>query len=130
MKFEGEHIPAESLPIPTGWRILVGMLKVENTTEGGIVLTTKTVEEKEYLRYMAKVLAVGSSAYIQPRFQGEIPVTEKTPKPWVNVGDVILIRQYAGQNISCLHDGEPQDLRLLNDDEVLAVIPDVTVIDS
>ena len=47
MIFEGEQIPAEKLPKPKGFRVLVGMLKIEDKTEGGILIPTKTVEVKE-----------------------------------------------------------------------------------
>ena len=127
--FEGEHISKDKLPIPTGWRVLIGMLKVEEKTAGGIILTDEYRKGSEYLRSMAKVLAVGNECYKHSKFQGGIPVEKREPKPWVNVGDVVLVGQYAGQAIVCVGDDkEPQTLKLLNDDEILAVIPDVNVL--
>ena len=129
MIFEGEQIPAEKLPKPKGFRILVGMLKIEEKTEGGILLPTKTVEEKEYLRDIGKVLAMAPWCYRSPNFQGQILLTEREPEPWVKVGDVIAMRKYAGQKIRCKYGGESQELVFINDDEVLGEIPDTEIID-
>lgn len=128
--FEGDNIAPDKLPVPSGWRILVGMLKIEERTEGGIILTDEYRKGREYLRSVAKVLAVGDQCYQDPKFQAGIPITERTPSPWVKVGDVVMIGQYAGQVVSCLDGTDPQALKLLNDDEVLAVIPDIEVLNT
>ena len=130
--FEGESISPELLPKPAGWRILVGMLKIEDKSDGGIILTQSHKEGKEYLRSMAKVLAVGEGAYQHDKFQGGIPIDKRTPEPWAKVGDIVLIGQYSGQSISVIDstDDEPQSLKLLNDDEVLAIIPEMEVINT
>lgn len=126
--FEGENIPVNKLPSPSGWRLLVGMLKINETSAGGIILTDEHRKGQEYLRSVAKVLAVGSECYRDPKFQAGVPIDKRSPDPWVNVGDIVLIGQYTGQTIGCLDGNEPQTLKLLNDDEVLAVIPDLSVL--
>ena len=128
--FEGESIPPDKLPQPSGWRILVGMLRIEETTASGIVLPKEHREGQEYLRSMAKVLAVGSYAYQHEKFQGGVPIETRQPEPWVKVGDIVLVGQYAGQSVSCLDNNEPQSLKLLNDDEILCVIPDIEIINT
>jgi len=133
LRFEGENIPPEDLPKPAGWRILVGMLKIEEATESGILLGNAHKEGKEYLRSMAKVLAVGELAYQDAKYQGGVSIEKRTPKGWAEVGDVVLVGQYAGQSISVIDetaDNEPQALKLLNDDEVLSVIPNSSVINT
>lgn len=133
VEFEGENISPEKLPQPSGWRILVGMLKIEEATESGIVLPKEHREGQEYLRSMAKVLAVGELAYQHDKFQGGVSLEKRKPKPWVNVGDIVLVGQYAGQSINVIdssNDNRPQTLKLLNDDEILAVIPDISVINT
>lgn len=128
IKFEGENIPVEKLPKPSGWRVLVGMFKIENTTAGGIILTDEHRKGREYLRSVAKVLAVGNECYRHPKFQGGIPIETRNPEPWAKVGDVVLIGQYSGQVVNVNDGDESQTLKLLNDDEILAVIPDISVL--
>jgi len=128
VKFEGENIAPEKLPIPSGWRLLVGMIKIESKSAGGIILTDEHVQGQGYLRSVAKVLAVGSESYRDPKFQAGIPIDAREPTPWVNVGDIVMIGQYSGQAITCLYDNEPQTLKFLNDDEIIAVIPDISVL--
>ena len=128
--FEGESIPPDKLPVPSGWRILVGMLKIEEKSQGGILLTEDYREGREYLRSMAKILAVGSYAYQHEKFQGGVSIENRQPEPWVKVGDIVLVGQYAGQSVSCLDNNEPQSLKLLNDDEIFCVIPDIEIINT
>lgn len=130
VKFEGEAISPEKLPQPSGWRILVGMLTIEETTAGGIVLPKEHREGQEYLRSIAKVLAVGKLAYQHDKFQGGVSLEKRKPTPWVEVGDIVLIGQYAGQSINVIDNDKPQSLKLLNDDEILSVIPDISVIST
>ena len=132
VKFEGENISPEALPKPSGWRILVGMLKIEKQSQGGIILTDDHIQGKEYLRSLARVLDVGEGAYQHDKFQGGIPLEMRSPKPWVKVGDIVLIGQYAGQSISILDPDtyEACSLKLLNDDEVLAVIPGECIVNA
>lgn len=127
-KFEGEDVAPERLPKPSGWRVLVGMYRIEERTAGGIILTDEHRKGREYLRSLAKVLALGEEAYRHPKFNGGIALEQREPKPWVNVGDVVMIGQYTGQSVVIDDEGETQTLRLLNDDEILAVIPDVTIL--
>lgn len=124
--FDGENIT--NLPKPSGWRVIVGMLTVEDSTEGGIILVEETKTTKAYLNCIGKVLAIGDLCYQDSKFQGGVGLDKCTPKAWVNVGDVVLIRQYTGQDIVCVEDGKPQKLKLLNDDEILGIIPDMNSI--
>lgn len=130
MRFEGDSIPVEKLPKPAGWRILVGKSKVESTSSGGIILAPQTVEEKGYVGYVAKVLAMGDACYYHPRFQGDISLAVRKPKPWVKVGDIIVIGQYSGQTISCTDGSGRHALKLINDDEVLAIVQDIDSINA
>ena len=128
--FEGENIPPDKLPKPSGWRILVGMLRIEEKSKGGIILTEEHREGREYLRSMAKVLVVGNQAYLHEKFQNGVSIEKRSPEPWVKVGDIVLVGQYAGQSVSCLDNNDPQSLKLLNDDEILCVIPDIEIINT
>lgn len=125
--FEGDGIAPENLPVPAGWRLLVGSIKIQETTSGGIILPDDVKKHMEYGRYVAKVLAIGESCYDHPKFQGSNTI--KPLSSWVQVGDYIVVGQYAGQNITCYDDaGKLHTLKILNDDEVLATLPDITII--
>lgn len=120
--FDGESIPKSELPIPSGWRILVGSVKVDEKTSGGIILTGTAQDEKKYGRFVAKVLAVGPECYNHEKFQGGVSIKERVPKPWATVGNYVVVGQYAGQQIPVYEDDKIVNLKLLNDDEVLATL--------
>ena len=127
--FEGQDISPDKLPIPTGWHILVGMIKLKKETTGGIVLLDESVEKEGYIRCLAKVLAVGNQAYQIPKFQNGIDIRERQPDPWVKVGDIVVLGAYIGMPVTLTDDsGEKHTVKLINDDEVLAIIPDINAI--
>ena len=124
--FEAENIPVEKLPAPVGWRLLIGMIRIEKETNGGIVLLNETVEKENYIRCLGKVLAVGDDCYQHPKFQGGVELATRQPRPWAKVGDIVLIGQYVGLAINLVDEqGEKQTVKVLNDDEVLAIITDI-----
>jgi co-chaperonin GroES (HSP10) len=116
MQLVSASIPESRLPQPVGWRVLIEPVKVEEKTKGGIVLAHDTVKAKEHLRYLGRVVAMGSLCYSDERFHGE---------RWCDVGDYVAYGQYAGQEV-VIRDTEaaPVKLRLVNDDEILARIPE------
>jgi co-chaperonin GroES (HSP10) len=125
-RFEAENIPPDKLPAPVGWRLLVGMIKIENVSSGGILIMDETIEKESYIRCIGKVLAVGDDCYNHPKFQGGLDLKERTPQHWAKVGDIVLIGQYTGLKVNLVDDtGETQAVKLINDDEVLAVINDI-----
>jgi len=98
------------LPQPTGWRILVMPYKRKEKTKKGIILPDQALEKEHVATVCAYVLEVGPDAYKDK---------EKFPEgPWCKRGDWIIFGRYAGARIK-IDDGE---LRLLNDDEILATI--------
>ena len=124
--FEGESIPADKLPQPAGWRLLVGMIRVNRQSVGGIVLVDETVQANEYLRYVGKVLAAGDACYQHEKFRH---VHEALPRHWCRVGNIVAFGKYEGQNVRCQFGGEQHTLRLMNDDSILCVIPDISILD-
>ena len=97
------------LPIPTGWRILVLPFKQKDKTKGGIIMTDSTIEKSQVASTCGLVLATGPHCYDK----------EKFPEgPWCKKGDWIIFARYAGSRIK-IDGGE---IRLLNDDEVLATV--------
>ena len=102
----------EKVPTPTGYRITLFPLRLDSKTKSGIHLTDETVQESQLTTNICKVLKVGPDAYNDK---------EKFPTgPWCKEDDWVLITRYAGSRIK-IDGGE---LRIINDDEILAVIDD------
>jgi len=100
----------EKLPKPTGWRILVLPFKMKEKTKGGVIIADTSLERQQLAAQCANVLAVGPDAY---RDKDRYP-----QGPWCKVGDWIVFARYAGSRIKI----EGGEVRLLNDDEILATI--------
>lgn len=102
----------ERLPKPTGWRILVLPYKGSAKTKGGVFLADEYVERQSLATVVAYVLAVGPTAYQDK---------EKFPDgPWCKKGDWIMLGRYAGARFRI----EGGEVRILNDDEIIATIKD------
>ena len=100
----------ERMPDPTGWRLLILPYRGKGKTEGGIYLPDAVVQEQTVSTQVGYVLKVGSLAY------GD---KEKFPTgPWCAKGDWVMFARYAGSRFK-IDGGE---VRILNDDEVLAKI--------
>jgi len=102
----------EKIPQPCGFRIVLFPLKLESKTSAGIHLTDDTVEQSQIMTNVCKVLKLGKSSYKDK--------TRFPDGPWCKEGDWVLITRYAGSRIR-IDGGE---LRIINDDEILAVIDD------
>lgn len=126
--FEADNFPIEKLPKPAGWRLLIAPIKIQETSKGGIVLVDESRKVAEYFRDIAKVLAVGPGCYEHPKFQGGIPLEQQQPKPWCKVGDIIHYSSYTGKDITIQHKGEIVKLKFINDDEVVSIIDDLSVL--
>ena len=102
----------ERMPTPTGWRLLILPYKGKGKTEGGIYLPDQVVEENTVSTQVGYVLKVGDLAF---KDKDKFPTG-----PWCKTDDWVLITRYAGSRIR-IDGGE---LRIINDDEILAVIDD------
>ena len=101
---------ASKLPAPTGWRMLILPFKMNEKTKGGLYLGQDTLERQQVGSTCGLVLAMGPDCY------GD---KEKFPEgPRCKKGDWVIFARYAGSRIQ-IDGGE---VRLLNDDEVLATI--------
>jgi len=111
-KLEEDASLQAKLPTPTGYRILILPFVPGKVTRGGIHLAKQTVDKERLATVVGYVVRLGPDAYKDDR---------KFPKgPWCQEGDWIIFGRYAGARIQI----EGGDLRLLNDDEILAVIND------
>ena len=111
-KSKEEKVTEESTKLsqPTGWRMLVLPFKMKEKTKGGIIMGQDTLEKQQVASQCGNVLAMGPDAYgDKQRFPDG---------PWCKVGDWVMFARYAGSRIKI----EGGEVRLLNDDEVLATI--------
>lgn len=100
------------IPSPTGWRIVVLPFKPPKTTKSGLILAEKAVEKQQVATVCGYVVEVGPLAYAD---------TDKFPEgAWCKKGDWVVFARYAGARINI----EGGEIRILNDDEVLATIRD------
>lgn len=98
------------LPRPTGYRVLILPYTPGNKTKGGIILANETVDREKIATVVGYVVALGPDAY-----------NDKVKFPegaWCDKGDWVIFGRYAGARFKI----EGGDMRLLNDDEILAVI--------
>ena len=111
-KKEKQKKDIEKVPQPTGYRLVLFPLKLEGKTAGGVLLTDTAIEQASIATNICKVIAVGPDAYMDK---------DKFPNgSWCKKDDWIIITKYAGARLS-IDGGE---LRIINDDEVLAVVED------
>lgn len=102
----------EHLPNATGWRVIVLPYRGARKTKGGIELADQTLERQQLTTTCAYVLSVGPLAY---KDDAKFPTGA-----WCKEGDWIIFGRYAGARMA-IDGGE---IRILNDDEVLATIKD------
>ena len=101
------------LPVPTGWRILIMPYTPPKISKGGIELPDEVNERERVAVNVGLVMAGGPLAYKdEKKFSGQ--------EPWCKEKDWVLFGKYAGSRFK-IDGGE---LRLLNDDEILAVVED------
>jgi len=98
------------LPQPTGWRILVLPFKMDEKTKGGLLMTESVLERQQVGSQCGLVLAMGPQCYNDK---------ERYPNgPWCKVNEWVVFARYAGSRIQI----EGGEVRLLNEDEVLATV--------
>ena len=99
----------ERMPQPTGWKILVLPYRGKGVTKGGILLTKDSQDKEQLATVVAYVVKCGPLCY-----RGE-----KYGAPWCHEKQWVLIGRYSGARFK-LDDGE--EVRIINDDEVIATI--------
>ncbi len=127
LKFDGDTLSVDQIPDPTGYRIILAPISIEQVTSGQIILTSDTTKLAETTRFVAKVLKMGPLCYKHDKFR---PHPNAAPVPWCKTGDVVSIGQYTGSKLPCkTEDGKSYELRVVNDDEIVTVISDVSILD-
>lgn len=110
---QAQEKKASQLPEPTGYKLLCVVPDVSETFENsGIVKAESFMRSEEHGTTVLFVLKVGPDAYKDK---------EKFPSgAWCKEGDFVLVRTYSGTRFK-IHGKE---FRLLNDDQIDAVVDD------
>lgn len=102
----------ERMPTPTGWRMLILPYRGKAKTEGGIYIPDQVLDDGQIQTVVGYVLKQGPLAYKD---------TAKFPDgAWCQEKDWVIFARYAGSRFR-IDGGE---VRILNDDEILATISD------
>jgi len=109
------QLTEQQIPKPTGFRILVAIPEIKETTEGGIIKPDSVLKSEEVSTMVVQVVDMGPDAYQDK---------ERFPNgPYCQIGDFVLIRAYSGTRFK-IH--EREFFRVINDDSVEAVVEDPT----
>lgn len=109
---ESQAAKAQTLPLPTGYHILIALLDAKEKSEGGILIPEEITHREMVASVVGLVLSVGPDAY---KNEKRYPTG-----PWCKEGDFILFNPYSGTRVNV----HGKELRLINDDTVLAVVID------
>ena len=103
---------ASQLPEPKGYKLLIALPEIDETTEGGIIKSAQSQHEEAISTVVGFVLKAGPDAYANfSRFPSG---------PYCREGDWVVFRAFSGTRIK-IHGKE---FRLINDDTVEAVVED------
>ena len=109
---EPKKLEKEQIPQPTGWRMIVLPFKMDEKTAGGVLITETTLARQQVASQCGLVLKMGPQCYNDK---------ERYPEgPWCKVNDWVVFARYAGSRLQI----EGGEIRLLNDDEILATVKD------
>lgn len=95
---------------PTGYLVLITPYEAPEKI-GNIHISDDTREMMEVAGTVCSVVALGPDAYDKERFPSG---------PWCKEGDWVLTGKYAGSRFKY----EEKEYRLVNDDQILAVVDD------
>lgn len=107
-----EEKVATQLPQPKGYKILIGIPEVSETTDGGVFMPDGLRSAEETASIIGFVIKMGDDAYSDK---------DRFPHgPYCEEGDFVIFRSYSGTRFK-IHGKE---FRLINDDTVEAVVDD------
>jgi co-chaperonin GroES (HSP10) len=113
--FDPSKLPEASLdrlPTPTGWRMLILPFQGKKRSDGGVFIPDQVREREQIATVCGYVLKMGPDCYKD---------TAKFPNgAWCKAGEWVIFGRYAGSRFKI----EGGEVRLLNDDEILARISD------
>ena len=111
-KIELDEDTTRKLPEPKGYKLLIAIPKLEEKTQGGVIIPDKLKGLEQTGSIIGLVIALGEAAYKD---------TEKFPDgPYCKEGDFVIFRSYSGTRFKVKN----EEFRLINDDTVEAVVDD------
>lgn len=109
----------DQLPKPVGYKLLLAIARKAEKV-GNILLPENTVDRESTASIVGLVLKMGPDAYLD---------TAKFPNgPYCEEGDWVSFRAYSGTRFKIAGAGD-QEFRMINDDQVEAVLPDPTLLE-
>jgi len=103
---------ATKIPEPSGYKLLIKPLEVQEKTESGIYMPDALKNAEQTASVIGFVVKMGPDAY---KDEGKFP-----NGPYCEEGDFVIFRSYSGTRFKI----EKQEFRLINDDTVEAVVDD------
>lgn len=103
---------ATKIPEPSGYKLLIKPLEVQEKTESGIYMPDALKSAEQTASVVGFVVKMGPDAY---KDEGKFP-----NGPYCKEGDFVIFRSYSGTRFKI----EKQEFRLINDDTVEAVVDD------
>ena len=100
----------DSLPEPTGYRLLIRPFAGAQKTKGGILLADTTIETIQATTVVGLVIKMGNLCY---RDKEKFPLGA-----WCKEGQFVMYGRYAGSRFK----NKWGEHRILNDDEIIGVI--------
>ena len=109
----------DRLPQPTGWRILILPYRPPPVTKAGIFIPDKAIDDTQIQTVVGYVLKVGPQAYKDPK---------RFPEgPWCKEKQWVVFARYSGSRLKLNEEDNAafgNEVRILNDDEILGTILD------
>lgn len=102
----------ERMPNPTGWRMVILPYRGRAMSGGGIVIPDKVLDDSQLQTVVGYVLKQGPLCY---KDEKKFPTG-----PWCAERQWVIFARYAGSRFRI----EGGEVRIINDDEVLATIDD------
>ena len=103
---------ASQLPEPKGYKILIALPEIDETTDGGIIKSAQSQHEESIATVVGWVMSMGPDAYAN--------FTRFPNGPYCQIGDWVIFRAFSGTRIKI----QGKEFRLINDDTVEAVVED------
>ena len=111
-KIELDEETTRKLPEPKGYKLLIAIHKLEEKTQGGVIIPDKLKGLEQTASIVGLVIALGDAAYKD---------AEKFPDgPYCKEGDFVIFRSYSGTRFKL----RGEEFRIINDDTVEAVVDD------
>lgn len=111
-KIKLDEDTTRKLPEPKGYKLLIAIPKLEEKTQGGVIIPDALKGMEQTASIIGLVIAMGDAAYKD---------ADKFPDgPYCKEGDFVIFRSYSGTRFKL----RGEEFRLINDDTVEAVVDD------